>query len=235
MKNTYQCKSCAAKFSKIIDLDYHWLDCNKNTQTQEDMDYTWLNEQIRNLSATTQTEKNEILKKKDVIAQPTKYNNENKNITDTKIKNITPSHSKKLKNNTSAIKKISRKKSKITIYNLQGGKVIDDTPTIEFGKADGAIIKRTYNGGTSIRYEQSICSCNGDNDRCIRCDGTGYYAKKIIEKYENNKTKNSELNKIPENYPSTSENKFSNDSRGGIYGIRERGRFGSNPLHDDHD
>lgn len=70
------------------------------------------------------------------------------------------------------------------------------------------------------------CSCQGENETCFKCGGTGFYEKKMI---------NAVTNITPEGSISRPEVTFSNDYRGGIYGIRENGRFESSPLEDDYD
>lgn len=120
--------------------------------------------------------------------------------------------------------------------HLQDGKITENNPTQKFGEEIGAILKKEKNNGIEVRYEQALCSCNGNNERCMRCDGTGYYVKKIIEESDENSSKFHIRNKIKStNSNSTQESNFSNDFRGDDYGIRECGRFSSNPLYDDYD
>ena len=70
------------------------------------------------------------------------------------------------------------------------------------------------------------CSCHGENSSCFKCGGTGFYEKRIAPGVVDL------LRKAPAWH---SEVSFSNDSRGGAYGIRENGRFESSPLEDDYD
>ncbi len=127
-------------------------------------------------------------------------------------------------------------KSRLRPNHLQDGKITGNNPSPKFGEEIGAILKKEKNNGIEIRYEQALCSCNGNNERCMRCDGTGYYAKKIIEESDENSSKFHIRNKIRSTNPSsTQESNFSNDFGGDDYGIRECGRFNSNPLHDDYD
>ena len=66
----------------------------------------------------------------------------------------------------------------------------------------------------------------GENETCFKCGGTGFYEKRMI----------SAVTYVTlEGSISSSEVTFSNDYRGGIYGIRENGRFESSPLEDDYD
>ena len=80
-------------------------------------------------------------------------------------------------------------------------------------------------GGTN-RTVSARCSCNGENVNCYKCDGTGYYEKKIAAGAVGVK-RNANAPPVEVTY--------SNDARGGAYGIRENGRFSSLPLADDYD
>lgn len=75
------------------------------------------------------------------------------------------------------------------------------------------------------------CSCGGERESCFRCDGAGFYRKEIVtnmdecqDRIERRQTYNT---------TSVQENQFSNDQRGGIFGIRENGRFSSNPHYEE--
>lgn len=129
-----------------------------------------------------------------------------------------------------------KNKPKPKLAHLQNGEVTENNPSPKFGEERGTVLKMEKSNGVEIRYEQAICSCNGDNERCVRCDGTGYYAKKIIEESDKNSQKFHIKNKTHFRNPSsTQETTFSNDFRGGNHGIREHGKFDSTPLHDDFD
>ena len=78
---------------------------------------------------------------------------------------------------------------------------------------------------------EAKCSCEGENENCFRCDGTGLYKSNIIINLEECRDRVQE--KVIQKIDSIQESNFSNDQRGGIYGIRERGRFSSNPLYDE--
>ncbi len=78
---------------------------------------------------------------------------------------------------------------------------------------------------------EAKCSCEGENENCFRCDGTGFYKSNIITNLEECRDRVQE--KVIQKIDSIQESNFSNDQRGGIYGIRERGRFSSNPLYDE--
>lgn len=78
---------------------------------------------------------------------------------------------------------------------------------------------------------ESKCSCGGENENCFKCNGTGIYTKKIVSNIE--ECHHAIQEKQARAINSNEESKFSNDQRGGIYGIRERGRFSSNPLHEE--
>lgn len=118
--------------------------------------------------------------------------------------------------------------------NTQYGKVIEEIPTAKFGIAEGSTLGVKRENGQKISYEQATCPCNGSNERCMRCDGTGLYVRKIMGDPSLNKLHNKRIFK-PDISKITQESNFSNDYRGGDFGIREIGRFNSNPLHDDHD
>lgn len=117
--------------------------------------------------------------------------------------------------------------------NLQYGEIIENTPTAKFGMTEGSTLGVENRNGQRVLYEQAACSCNGSNDRCIRCDGTGFYAREIIQ---STSKKSHDKRFFKSNISETThESNFSNDYRGGNFGTREIGRFNSNPLYDDHD
>lgn len=132
---------------------------------------------------------------------------------------------------------MAKKKSKqkpFTSSNLQSGNVVENLPFTSLGTAVGTSLGKLRRGQLVINYEKAECSCGGENENCYRCDGTGVYVRKVMQ----------DSSKLPPALPnsglrtknrSPAESTFSNDSRGGDYGIRERGRFGSGPLHDDHE
>ncbi|GAA0421325.1 hypothetical protein GCM10009094_27020 [Massilia aurea] len=67
----------------------------------------------------------------------------------------------------------------------------------------------------------------GNNATCFRCDGRGYYEKKSPIK-TTSQTVSPEIG-------ARSIVRHESDSRGGSYGVRENGRFLSNPDHDAYD
>lgn len=77
------------------------------------------------------------------------------------------------------------------------------------------------------------CSCGGENERCFKCDGTGIEEKKVARaeagRYQEG------LGRTHEAALSARPAGFASDFRGGAYGIREYGRFGSGPDFDDFD
>jgi hypothetical protein len=92
-----------------------------------------------------------------------------------------------------------------------------------------AVSKRDGPSGFSSTFNEttmSPCSCGGNNDNCYKCSGTGYYRKRLVP--------GADLNNpvFVDARPLAS---FSSDSRGGIYGIREQGRFDSRPDYDPSD
>ncbi|RYX92907.1 MAG: hypothetical protein EOO28_20420 [Comamonadaceae bacterium] len=117
---------------------------------------------------------------------------------------------------------------------LQTGNIIESMPTTSFGGAVGAALGSGHAGNLRVSYEQAACTCGGENANCFKCDGTGFYTKQMVQ----------DPSKLPPDPPNSrlrtknqtpTESTFSNDSRGGDYGIREQGRYGSNPLYDDHE
>ena len=77
---------------------------------------------------------------------------------------------------------------------------------------------------------QVACPCGGDNERCYRCDGRGYYEVSAAKAAKLTMTvPRSAKNKMEQ--PAT----FASDGRGSAYGLRERGRFTSTPIHDNYD
>lgn len=78
---------------------------------------------------------------------------------------------------------------------------------------------------------QLNCSCKGENENCFKCNGTGLYESLIVTNIEECKDRIHE--KQIQKTNSIQESQFSNDPRGGIYGIRENGRYSSNPLHEE--
>lgn len=78
---------------------------------------------------------------------------------------------------------------------------------------------------------EAKCSCEGENENCFRCNGTGFYKSQIVTNIEECQDKIQK--KRTQQTNSTQESQFSNDQRGGIYGIREHGRYSSNPLYEE--
>lgn len=75
------------------------------------------------------------------------------------------------------------------------------------------------------------CSCGGENEKCFKCNGAGFYSRRVVTNIEECQERLQEKRSNKTN--SIQESQFSNDQRGGIYGIRESGRFSSNPLHEE--
>jgi hypothetical protein len=81
---------------------------------------------------------------------------------------------------------------------------------------------------TSVNAE---CTCNGENEKCFKCHGTGFYQRTFVENMSECHDRVQEKNAYGTG--SNQETQFSNDQRGGTYGIREQGRFSSNPLYEE--
>lgn len=102
-------------------------------------------------------------------------------------------------------------------------------------QAEGHIRAEVGPGGRVVTRATVQCSCLGLNQNCFKCDGTGYCEVEVVSTVPSLPGGGAGQLKAS-SIAAKSETHFSNDSRGGdTYGIRERGRFGSNPLHDDHD
>lgn len=78
---------------------------------------------------------------------------------------------------------------------------------------------------------EAKCSCEGENSNCFKCSGTGFYKSRRVTNIEECQDRIQEKRTYQSD--SIQELKFSNDQRGGIYGIRENGRYPSNPLHEE--
>lgn len=89
-----------------------------------------------------------------------------------------------------------------------------------------AVSKRDEPSGFSSTFNEttmSPCSCGGENGNCYKCSGTGYYRKRLAP---------GAILNSPVAVDARPFAGFSSDSRGGIYGIREQGRFDSRPDYD---
>lgn len=78
---------------------------------------------------------------------------------------------------------------------------------------------------------EAKCSCEGENENCFRCNGTGFYKSRIVTNIDECQDRIQEKRTHKTN--SIQDSQFSNDQRGGIYGIREHGRYSSNPLYEE--
>ena len=115
-------------------------------------------------------------------------------------------------------------------YSLQLGRVparnvpapVTPSPTLVGESAKQALMPRP---SSSVDVP---CSCCGENERCFRCDGKGYY--------EVSEEKAARMGKLATSSPTPVRHGpvgFASDTRGAAYGLREQGRFASAPLHDD--
>lgn len=129
---------------------------------------------------------------------------------------------------------IRRKKRKINAsLGLQSGSVEENLPSTSFGTEVGTLLGKSRKGQLAITYAQASCSCGGENQKCFRCNGTGFYTRQVVPLVPSATTPLS--SKLRSNNQPASEASFSNDYRGDAFGIRERGRFSSSPLYDDYD
>ncbi len=77
------------------------------------------------------------------------------------------------------------------------------------------------------------CTCGGENERCFRCFGKGYYEvspQQAARMEPQRDTKPGTKRHGPASGPAS----FASDDRGGSRGLREQGRFASEPAHDDY-
>ncbi len=130
--------------------------------------------------------------------------------------------------NSQRIQYTRERKLLISSNKLQHGDALISEASAPFGTEDGHFLKQSKSRGKTVRYEQATCSCGGNNERCSRCFGSGFYTRKILEEASDAPRPSMESGIYKES-------SFSNDSRGGVFSVREVGRFSSNPLHDDHD
>ena len=91
--------------------------------------------------------------------------------------------------------------------------------------------KKKSSQNAKFVYEVRQCSCAGCNEKCFRCDGTGVYRAKVVVDLEKLSKKIDQKKYFWKS--GALEVQFSNDMRGGDYGIREQGRFSSLPLRED--
>jgi hypothetical protein len=88
--------------------------------------------------------------------------------------------------------------------------------------------------GSKVYRQIAQCACAGENTNCFKCDGTGYYEREVLA----DPPVEGAVDRLRRaaDQASAAEVGFSKDPRGGeTYTVREHGRYGSNPLHDDHD
>lgn len=142
---------------------------------------------------------------------------------------------KKLKIKPAAKRSQQLSKKAKFLSNLQTGDVVQKIPSSPIGTTVGTILGHERKPGMRVHFEQAECSCNGDNDRCSRCDGTGYYTKEVVDQFIGTPPTPRLNDPLGTRQHSKHESTFSNDQRGGIYGIRESGRYSSNPDHDNHE
>lgn len=106
----------------------------------------------------------------------------------------------------------------------------------EMASSVGKLISKTSQTPNHLTQKYiSPCSCQGMNQNCFKCSGTGYCEREIIttpSPHKNSLAAN--LSDLKTHQPK-SEVSFASDSRGGIYSIRENGRFTSDPIEDDYD
>jgi hypothetical protein len=141
-----------------------------------------------------------------------------------------------LKEKTSAATHQENIIRKSLVLNYTNTKPTAEPSLGEMIKSAGKFIPKTSSSpDSSIQKYISTCSCQGINQNCFKCNGSGYCERDIIAdpSMQNNSPITNSLNS--KKHPPKSETSFAADSRGGIYSIRENGRFMSNPIEDDFD
>ncbi|BDB70248.1 hypothetical protein Cthiooxydans_26600 [Comamonas thiooxydans] len=123
----------------------------------------------------------------------------------------------------------SREKALLRASNrLQTSELSGPEILAPLGTKVGTVLKTKVVRGKTVRYQQAVCSCGGNNEKCAKCFGSGFYTKEVIDDFLDGSA-------LSVRGSPNQESTFSNDYRGGFFGVRELGRFSSNPLHDDHD
>lgn len=116
-------------------------------------------------------------------------------------------------------------------YSLQLGRVPARNVPAPATPSSPTLVKKSARQALNPRAPSSVdvpCSCGGENERCFRCYGKGYY--------EVSKEKAARMAKPATSSPTSVRHGpigFASDARGASYGLREQGRFASAPLHDD--
>lgn len=129
-----------------------------------------------------------------------------------------------------------RKRARFSVTKtLQRGNVVANVPSVSMGAANGAVLGSARKSGMQVHFEKAECPCKGENERCSRCDGTGFYVKEVVDQFLTTPSTPWVDHSARKGGSTTQEVSLSNDARGDDYSVRERGRYGSNPLHDDHD
>lgn len=133
------------------------------------------------------------------------------------------------------IKNLKSKKQRLPIPKQIAQKIIGFEKNRTIGKPTQIENQNNQREKTSPKIKtisiDAQCSCKGENENCFKCNGTGFYKRKIITNIEECQDRVQEKTIYKSN--SIQESQFSNDSRGDIYGIRESGRYSSNPLHEE--
>lgn len=73
------------------------------------------------------------------------------------------------------------------------------------------------------------CSCDGENENCFKCGGSGIEVKQLAI------ARGSDTTLFARDKHGSNLGSFANDSRGNSFGVREKGSFDSRPLYDDLD
>jgi hypothetical protein len=83
---------------------------------------------------------------------------------------------------------------------------------------------------SAVEKVSIACSCGGENERCYRCYGLGYY-----EVSRQRAAAIGQVSAPPSDVKMSRLATFASDSRGGSKALRENGRFDTYPAHDAYD
>lgn len=92
----------------------------------------------------------------------------------------------------------------------------------------GKVVGTRKEGKLLVSRRIEPCTCDGENENCFKCGGTGYSILEVVVEAGNQPASPQAVSSKPHSLAG-----FASDSRAGQYSIREQGRFDSRPAHDD--
>lgn len=95
---------------------------------------------------------------------------------------------------------------------------------------EGQYLGSRRKAGMVVSFVTAQCACKGENESCFRCGGSGSYIREMVEEMRDPSPVSPLRGRRQE---AKQESTFSNDPRGNIRGVREIGRFGSNPHYEE--